>query len=374
MTSLDRHEIRYQRRRKRREMHRQQRSDALGALHQVFSYGDMFQFGRQCCRGVRWKQSVQNFELHLFSGTAARRRKLLAGKLKLGRYVHFTLTERGKTRAIDAPHINDRQIHKTLCNNALIPLYAPSMIYDNGASQLGKGLHFAHRRLADQLRWHFRRHGREGAVFLMDFHDFFPSAPHAALYDRHKRLLLNPDICAVADSVIATVPDGRGMPLGVEPSQQEMVAMPSKLDNYIKCQLGIHGAGHYMDDYYMLLPSVKCAKQVAGDVIRRAEALGLQVNRAKCHIIRLDKTFRYCKIQFQLTETGAVKTHGCRAGMKRARRKLKAFKPRVDAGTMPLESVKEFLQSQTAYYKNYNDHGRVLRLRRLYQAIFGGEN
>lgn len=57
----------------------------------------------------------------------------------------------GKIRPIDAPHITDRQIHKTLCNEVLIPLYSPSMIYDNGASQKGKGLHWQFKRIKQQL-------------------------------------------------------------------------------------------------------------------------------------------------------------------------------------------------------------------------------
>jgi hypothetical protein len=160
------------------------------------------------------------------------------------------------------------------------------------------------------------------------------------------------------------------MPLGVEPSQQEMVALPSALDNYIKCQLRIHGAGHYMDDYYMILPSREQAERVREEVIHRAEAMGLQVNRAKCHIIDLDKPFRFCKAKFLLTETGAVQAHGCRDGMKRARRKMKYFRAKVAAGQMTKKQVAEWLQSQIAYYEKFNDHGRVLRLRRLYFALF----
>lgn len=45
--------------------------------------------------------------------------------------------------------------------------------------------------------------------------------------------------------------------LGVEPSQQEMVALPSSIDNWIKCQAGVHVAGHYMDDYYIALPDIE---------------------------------------------------------------------------------------------------------------------
>ena len=92
--------------------------------------------------------------------------------------------------------------------------------------------------------------------------------------------------------------------------------MPSALDNYIKAQLRIHGAGHYMDDYDAILES-----------------------------------------------------------MKRARRKMRYFKTQVDAGKMTVQQVEQWLQGQIAYYENFDDHGRVLRLRRLFHAIFiGGAN
>lgn len=373
MTSNERREARYKRRQERRQANRKTRSDAVGPKERAFSYHDMFFYGRKCCNGVRWKQSTQNFERHLFSGTAKRRRQIVSGKWKPGKTAFFVLRERGKTRPIDAPHINDRQVHKTLTKNVLTPLYGPGMIYDNGASRAGMGLHFHYKRLADQLRWEYQRNGRAGAVFLMDFHHFFPSAPHSVIYARHRQLILNDGIREIADKIVAAVPGGVGMPLGVEPSQQEMVALPSALDNYIKCQLGIHGAGHYMDDYYIILESRERAEQVAEDVIRRAEAMGLTVNRHKCHIVSLDKPFRFCKAKFQLTETGAVKINGCRDGMKRARRKLKSFRPKVDAGEMTVKQVEEWLQGQVAYYENFDDHGRVLRLRRLFYAIYGGE-
>ena len=104
MTSEERREARYQRRRVRRQEKRAARCAALGTIDQVFSYRKMFFLGRRCCNGVRWKQSVQNFENHLFSGTARRRREILSGTWKPGKCVHFTLCERGKVRPIDAPH------------------------------------------------------------------------------------------------------------------------------------------------------------------------------------------------------------------------------------------------------------------------------
>lgn len=179
MTSQERHEARFQRRKAKRLERKQARCNSLGPMNKVFSYRKMFFYGKKCCNGVRWKQSVQNFEGHLFSGTATRRRTVLEQQWKPKACSHFTLRERGKIRPIDAPHITDRQIHKTLCNEVLIPLYSPSMIYDNGASQKGKGLHWQFKRIKQQLGWHYRRYGREGAVLLLDLKGFFPNASHA---------------------------------------------------------------------------------------------------------------------------------------------------------------------------------------------------
>lgn len=75
MTSQERHEARYQRRKAERQARRDARCAALGPIDKVFSYHTMFKYGKRCCNGVRWKRSVQNFELHLFSGTARRRRE-----------------------------------------------------------------------------------------------------------------------------------------------------------------------------------------------------------------------------------------------------------------------------------------------------------
>lgn len=375
MTSQERREARYQRRKAKRQARREARCAALGPIDKVFSYRKMFFYGHRCCNGVNWKQSTQNFKLHLFSGTARRRREVLEGRWKPKKCTHFTLCERGKVRPIDAPHITDRQVHKTHCNEVLIPLYTPSMIHDNGASQRGKGLHWHFRRIKDQLHWHFRRWGREGAVGLIDLKGFFPNAPRWSIYQRHQLLITNPDLRWLADTVVqyapSTAPE-RGMPLGVEPSQQEMVALPSAVDNWLKCQKGIHCAGHYMDDYYIIMPDVEQLKAVIREMVRRFEAMGIRVNKRKCKIIPLTKPFRWCKARFTLTETGKIRVNGSRDGVKRARRKLKLFYREFKAGKRPFADVEQYMNCQSAYYKNFNDHGRLLRLQRLYHAIFFG--
>lgn len=149
--------------------------------------------------GVRWKNSTQRFEMHLFSGTARRRKLLLDKMWNPCPYVHFVISERGKTRPIDAPRIQDRQIHKVYTKKVLLPLYLPDMIWNNGASLPGKGFHFSKRLLREDLHYHFKRYGRDGSIILLDCKQFFPSASHRVIYARHDRLIHDYDLRKLGD-------------------------------------------------------------------------------------------------------------------------------------------------------------------------------
>ena len=122
----------------------------------------------------------------------------------------------------------------------------------------------------------------------------------------------------------------------------------------------------------MIAETKEQAEAFRDAVTEKMEAMGLTVSRRKTKIVPLSKPFRFCKVKFHLTATGKVITHGNRDGMKRARRKLRAFRKKVDAGEMTVTQVREWLTSQIAYFENYNDHGRVLKLNRLFHAIYGG--
>lgn len=80
-------------------------SESIGNLSDIFTFSNLYFVGKDCCKGVRWKNSTQRFEMHLFSGTAKRRKLILEQKWKPDKYVHFLLHERGKIRPIDAPRI-----------------------------------------------------------------------------------------------------------------------------------------------------------------------------------------------------------------------------------------------------------------------------
>ena len=366
MTNDERREARYQRRKAARKAKLQQRGMQLGAAEQWCTYRRLYRLGKACCKGVRYKQSIQNFERHLFSLTAARRREILDGIWKQRhKPSHFTLCERGKVRPIDAPHVEDRHVQKLVSKDILEPCYKPSMIYDNGASQTGKGLHLAYRRLSEQLRNHYRRHGLQGGVLLLDLKSFFPNAPKDQILKRHQELILSPSARELADRVVVAAPEtssGRGMPLGMEPSQQEMIALPSAVDNWLKCQRRYKMAGHYMDDYYVGSHDVGELRELKDELVERFGRLGITVNENKVQIIPLNKPFRFCKVQFRLTESGRVVRHAFRDSAKRGRRKIRHLLALGDT-----QAARDALVAHTAYYAKHHDHGRVQRLYGYYK-------
>lgn len=126
-----------------------------------------------------------------------------------------------------------------------------------------------------------------------------------------------------------------------------------------------------MDDYYIILPPDADPSEVLKKIIWKAREIGLTVNSAKTQIRPLTKPFKFCKAKYRLTETGRVVINGNRDSMKRARRKFRYFRGKVERGEMSLPDLRAAVQGAFAYFESYNDHGRVLRLRRLFYALFG---
>ncbi|MBO6304491.1 MAG: hypothetical protein J6M62_05350 [Selenomonadaceae bacterium] len=367
---LSRREGRRKRRAARRLEKRQKRSDALGGMENVFAYSKLYKAGKKCCNGVRWKQSVQRFELRLFSGTAVRRRALINGSYRFSKYVHFTLRERGKIRPIDAPRIQDRQVEKVYTQLVLLPLYLPSMIYNNGASLPGKGFHFSQKMLANDLRKHFRKFKLKGGIALADGKKFFPSADHNHIRERHKHFIFNQGLKKFADAVLKTIQSDEGMPLGVEPSQAEMIAYPSGMDNYLKAQERLQG-GHYMDDFYNIVPPDRPHRKILSTIQEQATKSSFTLNPDKTRYVPFTKPFRFCKTKFIITGSGRIIRRANKKAVPRDRKKIKALYRKVMNGEITFEDVWTSVNGMLAYLECYNEHNNILKLRRLFYSIFG---
>ena len=365
VTSEDRRKARYERRQKKRKENRRKILDSIGTAEEVFTFHDMFKYGDQCCRGVKWKQSVQTFSRHLLSRTAKNRKRVL-NNYKHKRLHKFLIYERGKIRIIEAPHIDDRQIHKTLSKKVLLLLYSPRLIYDNGASLEGKGLVFSQKQFDVELRRHKKKYGFNGYIIITDCTGFFPNADREIVKAYHREI---PDkkLGAISDK-ITDVGDGhKGLPLGVEPSQIEMIALPSALDSYMNCQVGVV-TGHYMDDYHILVPPDKDPHYILDKFVNKASEYGIIVNRRKTKIVEFGKPFKFCKMKRYIATDGKVVKRGCPKSITRARRKIRKYAR--DRKQMRYEDVYMSVNSSIAYFRNFNNHNTELKLKRLFYSLF----
>lgn len=213
MTSEERKEGRYQRRRAGREAKRRARSEACGSFEQVFSYENLYKAGLACCKGVRWKCSTQRYLASLSENTARTRKALMDGTWKTMGFHEFDIMERGKLRHIRSVHISERVVQRCLCDNALVPLFSSAFIYDNAASLKGKGIDFAMDRMNRHLQRHYRKHGMQGGILVFDFTDYFNSAPQEPIHRENRRRLYDERVRERAESFMADFGE-RGFGLG----------------------------------------------------------------------------------------------------------------------------------------------------------------
>ncbi len=169
MTSEERREARYQRRKAKRDEARLRRSKECGDFDEVFSFRHLYLSGKKCCKGVYWKNSTQRYIGNIIPIIAKTHRELQNGTFKHRGFHAFTIMERGKKRYIRSVHITERAVQKCLCDYCLVPTYSACFIYDNSASLKHRGMDFALRRMTCYLQRHYRKYGLEGGVLLLRF-------------------------------------------------------------------------------------------------------------------------------------------------------------------------------------------------------------
>lgn len=148
MTSEERREARYQRRKAKRDEARLKRSMACGDFEEVFSFRHLYLSGKKCCKGVYWKNSTQRYIGNIIPNTAKTLRELETNSFRHRGFHEFDIMERGKKRHIRSVHITERAVQKCLCDYCIVPIYSASFIHDNSASLKRRGMDYALRRMS----------------------------------------------------------------------------------------------------------------------------------------------------------------------------------------------------------------------------------
>lgn len=369
MNSDERRAARRARREKARGERRAKRLEGC-TLEAVADLDNLCKAAQQAKRGVGWKASVQRYHKDLLRNVVKARGDVLAGKDIRRGFYEFQLFERGKLRQISSVHFSERVIHKSLTQNALTPALAPSFIRDNTANTIGRGTDDALHRLKAQLVRHYRRHGRDGYILLVDFSSYFANIAHAPLKEIVERALDDQRVIDLTHSLIDACGDV-GLGLGSEPNQVLAVGFPSALDHYVAEMLGVEAYGRYMDDSYFVHESKEYLSVVLGLVAQKCDQLGIQINEKKTHIVKLSNGFTILKKRISYGRNGRIVIRPCRASITRQRRKLKKMARMVANGTMDIEQVRCSYQSWRGGMKRLDAHRTVLSMDALFFDLFG---
>lgn len=337
MNSDERRKARRARRDAKRAANMAKRCAAL-TISNAACIDNIHEAARDAAKGVRWKASVQRYMVHSLRNSLYARRDLLAGNDIRKGFVRFHVIERGKDRAIAAPRFSERVIQKAVTRAVVAPAVWPTLTPGCAANMRGRGTDYALMRLKGQLAEHYRRHGAEGYVLLMDFSDYFGTIDHGTALDLVRRTFIDP--AANEFMRLQIEANGRiGLGLGSEPNQALAVAMPSPLDHLGERWRGIEASGRYMDDSYFIALDKDTLWQFLDAARALCASLGITINERKTKVVKLTRGFTFLKKRFRFTESGRIVVTPIPKSLARERRKLRVHSRMVADGGMTIEQA-----------------------------------
>ena len=349
---------------------------------EIFGANALYDAFMKAKQGSDWKPHVQRFEMNYLLELSRIQKELEDETYEYLPSTEFVVRERGKTRVIRGEQIPDRVVKHSLCDEVLNPSVEKYLIFDNGASQIGKGLDFARRRLDYHLHKYYRQFGNEGYVLLIDFSKYYDNIRHDVLMDQIKKYVHDEhaihflqkaidcsqvDVSYMTDEEFNHCMDTlfnsieyekipkkyrtgqkmmkKHLHIGDQMSQTAGIMYPIPIDNFIKIVKGVKFYARYMDDSYIIHHDKEYLKELLEEIITVADSIGITINRNKTHICKLSDYWRFLQIQYSLTDTGRIikKIHPKR--LTAMRRKMKKV--------IHFMSVKEFTDWYQSWFRNH---------------------
>ena len=378
-------------------------------MSKAFTPQALFKAFHDLKKPIRFKESVQKYELNAFRNIAEFISEYQNGTYRLHRGAEFNLSERGKIRHICATPIYDRVPIRSFCDNIFIPSLRPYLIYDNCASLKGRGIDMQRNRMKVHLQKYFRQyHSNDGYILQGDFSKFFDNLDHdkivKAISEKIKdtyslefiKMVLKSfclDFSDCSDAEIeaykngtkiinslnfrkantnTTKTIGKGVEIGSEVSQIIGVFYPYRLDNYIKIVKGCKFYGRYMDDFYIIHRDKVFLENLLKDIQAISEQLGLHINFKKTHIKPLNHTFIFLKTKYTLTATGKVVISLCSDTFKHEAVKLRKFKKLYLNKRLTLDTIISQFKSWrgSVTRRQFRNYKAVKQLDNLFFQLF----
>lgn len=376
----------------------------------------IYDAGSKAMKGSMFKYATQLFEMNHLLYTAMIQKSLMDGTYRPDPGKKFLINERGKARYITSNVMADKVVNHVICDHILTPMLDKYLIYDNGASQKGKGVRFHRERFEAHLHQYYMRHGtNEGYILLIDFSGYYANIPHdkclamlASFLDREvenpeerqlaKELILlifqtfRVDVSRFSNEEVQRFREGKvdqmlnlgadpstltgekflekGVDIGNQISQNIGLIYPYRLDNSAKIVRGVKGYGRYTDDFYAIAPDRRFLKDLLEGFKTIAKEFGLIINERKTRIVKLSSFYRHLQDGYSLTETGRVIRKINPKSITRERRKLKAYKRLLDKGVMKYEDIENIFKGWIGANWKRMSRQQLYNMNDLYIRLF----
>ena len=339
-------------------------------------------------KGSFWKKEPQKFSIDFLSEIIKLKNELENHTYKTLDGSEFTLNERGKIRHIHASRMRDRVVRHALCDGELNDALSPYLIYNNGASQKGKGISFTRKMFEKDLHnfW-LKHHTNDGYIGFIDFSKFYDNVRH----DKVKELVLpklseegrwifnevlktmEVDVSYMTDEEYSqcletkfdslwyykNIPKSmrtgekmmaKGLGIGDQVSQSIGIFFPTLIDNYVKIVRGCKWYGRYMDDMYIICKNKEELISIINGIIEITQKIGMYINHKKTKIIKLSNQYKFLQIKYSLNKKGKVIKKINPKSITRERRRIKAYKRLFDLGKLPYKDIENACRSWMGEY------------------------
>ena len=334
----------------------------------VCNRSNLFDAANDAKQHVMWKGSVQNWSIEQLLNTEKLYRDLQKGKDVRKGFSRFTICERGKTRRISAVRFYERVVQKALCKNVLYPVYTKSLIFDNAASQKGKGVKFAMDRMVTALRRHYKNNGADGYALLVDFKGYFENIDHNELKKMYRKIYTDNKIVGLIDDFVDAY-GSKGLGLGSETSQMHAIYYPNEIDHAITEHCKGIFYGRYRDDSFIITRDKSTAIKALGIIKSCCEKLKIVLSPKKTAIVRIKDGVKWLKTMFYLLKSGKVVKKPYRKSIVTQRRKLKKQVKILKSGAMNMYELMQSFESWVGSMKRRNARQTIWNMRLLLRSL-----
>ena len=330
-------------------------------FEKICDFQNLYKAHTKARRGKRTNREVIDFEMNLSDNLTRISDSLKNNTYKMSGYYSFTVHD-PKVRTIHALHYRDRVVQHCICDEVLAPTLDKKLIYDNAACRIGKGTHFAIKRLSIFLKGFCSKNGINGYFLKCDVRKFFDNIDHDILKQKLKKVFPEEEVfsllCQIIDSFEKS--PGKGLPLGNQTSQWFAIYYLDSFDRLIKEKLRIKYYTRYMDDCVLIHADKDCLKsclQVLQGYMR--EELHLSLNE-KTEIFPIKNGVDYLGWHVYITDTGKIIKKVKQDTKHKYKRKLRYFQKAFAKNEIELEEIKQVLAS----YRSHLSYGNTYELQK----------